>query len=69
MSIRTLTNPEPPENRLISEYGTTTYKEWCELELKRISRKHYFLQQDPNNGYVCIKYHPTEEENLIAGGW
>ena len=69
LSIRTLTNPEPPEQFSDTEYGRVTNKEWCELELKRIDRPHYFIHQDVENGYICIKYRPTAEEALLKPGW
>jgi len=42
-----------PHKIIDSEYGNVTYKEWCELERKRISKEKCIVRKD-DSGHIAV---------------
>jgi hypothetical protein len=38
MNWQMLTDPSPHEEKINSQYGTISYKDWCKKEIDRINR-------------------------------
>lgn len=59
MKIRNVTNWEKPSLKFDSEYGIVNYKEWCDLEVKRMNKVNeyfrYYVRTDSENKIAIIK--------------
>ena len=50
-----ITKSESPHPSFLSSYGTVTYREWCEHEIKRIRRAGSDAEIRENaNGTICL---------------